>query len=59
VGDITHFLAQYHQEFKHHNWKIKKFVFATIEESGISMFYTSVVLFVRFSVFYYLILVEG
>jgi hypothetical protein len=26
------------------NWKIKKSVFATIKESGISMFYTSVVL---------------
>jgi hypothetical protein len=33
------------------NWKIKKSVFATIKESGISMFYTSVVLFAGFSVF--------
>jgi hypothetical protein len=29
----------------------KKSVFATIKESGISMFYTSVVLFAGFSVF--------
>jgi hypothetical protein len=51
VDDTIHFLAQYRQELKHNNWKIKKSVFATIKESGISMFYTSVVLFVGFSVF--------
>lgn len=51
VDDTIHFLAQYRQELTHNNWKIKKSVFATIKESGISMFYTSVVLFVGFSVF--------
>ena len=51
VDDTIHFLAQYRQELAHNNWKIKKSVFATIRESGISMFYTSVVLFAGFSVF--------
>ncbi len=51
VDDTIHFLAQYRQELTQHNWKIKKSVFATIKESGISMFYTSVVLFAGFSVF--------
>jgi uncharacterized protein len=51
VDDTIHFLAQYRQELTNNNWKIKKSVFATIRESGISMFYTSVVLFAGFSVF--------
>ena len=38
VDDTIHFLAQYRQELAHNNWKIKKSVFATIRESGISMF---------------------
>ena len=51
VDDTIHFLAQYRQELTNHNWKIKKSVFATIKESGMSMFYTSVVLFSGFSIF--------
>ena len=51
VDDTIHFLAQYRQELSNNDWKIKKSVFATIKESGISMFYTSVVLFAGFSVF--------
>ncbi|MBC5840242.1 MAG: MMPL family transporter [Flavobacteriaceae bacterium] len=51
VDDTIHFLAQYRQELSNNDWKIKKSVFATIKESGISMFYTSVVLFTGFSVF--------
>ncbi len=51
VDDTIHFLAQYRQELTRNNWKIKKSVYATIKESGISMFYTSVVLFAGFSVF--------
>jgi hypothetical protein len=43
-------LAQYRQELTNNDWKINLF-FATIKESGISMFYTSVVLFAGFSVF--------
>lgn len=51
VDDTIHFLAQYRQELTTHNWKIKKSVFATLKESGVSMFYTSVVLFSGFSIF--------
>lgn len=51
VDDTIHFLAQYRQELTNHNWKIKKSVFATLKESGMSMFYTSVVLFSGFSIF--------
>ncbi len=51
VDDTIHFLAQYRQELTNNNWKIKKSVFATIREAGVSMFYTSVVLFAGFSVF--------
>ena len=51
VDDTIHFLAQYRQELTLNNWKIKKSVFATLKEAGISMFYTSVVLFAGFSVF--------
>lgn len=51
VDDTIHFLAQYRQELTKHNWKIKKSVFATLKESGMSMFYTSVVLFSGFSIF--------
>lgn len=51
VDDTIHFLAQYRQELTKNNWKIKKSVFATLKEAGISMFYTSVVLFAGFSVF--------
>jgi len=51
VDDTIHFLAQYRQELTNHNWKIKKSVFATLKEAGVSMFYTSVVLFSGFSIF--------
>lgn len=51
VDDTIHFLAQYRQELNRNNWKIKKSVYATLEEAGVSMFYTSVVLFAGFSVF--------
>ena len=51
VDDTIHFLAKYRQELKGNNWKIKKSVHNTVKEAGISMFYTSVVLFFGFSVF--------
>lgn len=51
VDDTIHFLAQYRQELVKNKWKIKKSVFATLKEAGVSMFYTSVVLFAGFSVF--------
>ncbi|TRX38476.1 MMPL family transporter [Flavobacterium sp. ZT3R18] len=51
VDDTVRFLAQYREELKKNNWKIKKSVYATFGESGLSMFYTSIVLFFGFSVF--------
>ena len=51
VDDTIHFLAKYRQELKMNNWKIRKSVYAALRESGVSMFYTSIVLFFGFSVF--------
>ncbi|GAA3508945.1 MMPL family transporter [Aquimarina addita] len=51
VDDTIHFLAKYRQELKSNNWRIKKSVFAALRETGVSMFYTSTVLFFGFSVF--------
>lgn len=51
VDDTIHFLAKYRQELKAHNWKVKRSVYAALRETGVSMFYTSIVLFFGFSVF--------
>ena len=51
VDDTIHFLAKYRQELQANNWKIKKSVYAALRETGVSMFYTSIVLFFGFSVF--------
>ncbi|EID76010.1 efflux RND transporter permease subunit [Imtechella halotolerans] len=51
VDDTIHFLAKYRQELQTHNWKIRRSVYAALKETGVSMFYTSIVLFFGFSVF--------
>src|SRR5690554_1086179 len=51
VDDTIHFLAKYRQELIASNWKIKRSVYAALKETGVSMFYTSIVLFFGFSVF--------
>jgi len=51
VDDTIHFLAKYRQELKANDWKIKRSVYAALRETGVSMFYTSIVLFFGFSVF--------
>lgn len=51
VDDTIHFLAKYRQELMSSKWKIKRSVYASVRETGISMFYTSIVLFFGFSVF--------
>ncbi len=51
VDDTIRFLAQYREELKKNNWKIRKSVYATFSDAGLSMFYTSIVLFFGFSVF--------
>lgn len=51
VDDTIHFLAKYRQELMVNHWKIRKSVYAALRETGVSMFYTSIVLFFGFSVF--------
>lgn len=51
VDDTIHFLAKYRQELQANHWKIRKSVFGALRETGVSMFYTSIVLFFGFSVF--------
>ncbi|MDC7996468.1 efflux RND transporter permease subunit [Gilvibacter sediminis] len=51
VDDTIHFLAKYRQELIAKKWKISRSVYAALRETGVSMFYTSIVLFFGFSVF--------
>ena len=51
VDDTIHFLAKYRQELLVNNWNIRKSVFSALQETGVSMFYTSVVLFFGFFIF--------
>jgi hypothetical protein len=51
VDDTIHFLAKYRQELEANNWKIKRSVILALHEVGISMAYTSIVLFFGFSIF--------
>ena len=51
VDDTIHFLAKYRLELRHSNWNIRQSILVAINETGISMFYTSIVLFFGFSIF--------
>ncbi len=51
VDDTIHFLAKYLQELIINQWQIRKSVYNALRETGVSMFYTSVVLFFGFSAF--------
>jgi predicted RND superfamily exporter protein len=51
VDDTIHFLAKYRQELKYRNNNISQSVVAAIKETGVSMFYTSIVLFFGFFIF--------
>ncbi|MGC6470564.1 MAG: efflux RND transporter permease subunit [Flavobacteriales bacterium] len=51
VDDTIHFLAKYRQELRHNGNNIKQSVVAAIKEVGVSMFYTSIVLFFGFFIF--------
>ena len=51
VDDTIHFLAKYRQELAANHWHIRKSVYRALRETGVSMFYTSIVLFFGFSVF--------
>lgn len=51
VDDTIHFLAKYRQELVDTNWSIRTSVVLAIKETGVSMFYTSIILFFGFSIF--------
>jgi predicted RND superfamily exporter protein len=51
VDDTIHFLAKYRQELIANKWRIKPSVYSALRETGVSMFYTSIVLFFGFLVF--------
>jgi hypothetical protein len=51
VDDTIHFLAKYRQELIARKWNIKRSVIAALKETGVSMIYTSVVLFCGFFIF--------
>lgn len=51
VDDTIHFLAKYRQELIVNNWNMRRSVFSALNETGVSMFYTSVVLFFGFFIF--------
>lgn len=51
IDDTIHFLVKYRQELAENNGAIKKSVLKALRETGLSMFYTSVVLFFGFGIF--------
>lgn len=51
VDNTIHFLAKYRQELNLTNWNIRKSVIRALKETGVSMLYTSVVLFFGFGIF--------
>ncbi len=51
VDDTIRYLAQYREELRKNNWRIRQSVFSAYREASLSMFYTSIVLFFGFSVF--------
>ena len=51
IDDTIHFLAKYRQELKSNNGNIRKSAIVAIKETGVSMIYTSIILFFGFSIF--------
>jgi uncharacterized protein len=51
VDNTIHFLAKYRQELQVTGWNIRKSVVLALKETGVSMFYTFVVLFFGFGIF--------
>ncbi len=51
VDDTIHYLAKLRQELRHHKGRLRRSVYIALRETGISMFYTSIVLFFGFLVF--------
>jgi predicted RND superfamily exporter protein len=51
VDDTIHFLAKYRQELNFKAWNIKHSAMLALKETGVSMMYTSIVLFFGFLMF--------
>lgn len=51
VDDTIHFLAKYRQELRETNWSIRAAVVLATKETGLSMIYTSIILFFGFGIF--------
>lgn len=51
VDDTIHFLAKFKQELKHREWDLKYCVLRALQETGVSMIYTSIILFFGFGTF--------
>lgn len=51
IDDTIHYLAKYRQEMKNHGWNLKQAIIDAVKETGISMIYTSVILFFGFTMF--------
>lgn len=51
VDDAIHFLAKFKQELKLNNNDLSQAVYNALRETGVSMFYTSIILFFGFSIF--------
>ena len=51
VDNAILFLAKYRQELKMHNWDIKQAILLSLRETGLGIFYTSMILFFGFIMF--------
>ena len=51
MDDTIHFLAKYKQELQSTKGNVMKATYVSLRETGLSMFYTSTVLFFGFGVF--------
>ncbi len=51
VDDTIHFLSKYRQELKARSWDITTCIINAVHETGISMIYTSIILFFGFIIF--------
>lgn len=51
VDNAIHYLSRYRLALKHNNWNIKVSVLSALRETGFSMVYSSIVLFLGFSIF--------
>jgi len=52
VDDTIHLLAKYRQELDLHGWNMREAMLLAVRETGVSMMYTSIVLFFGFLMFF-------